>query len=138
MILEDPRMSKRLTSAILLALLAVTVALPIQAGGMMCRMDRAAPAPACNSCDLASLERTVPSVSAGSCCRFEAPKDVASSPVLLGATSKSAVGSDASDFALADLGVSPTLDTAARSAASGETRARSSTSGNPQSTVLRL
>lgn len=60
----------------------------------VCHMDRSPSSRACASCTTQSGAATGASLSAASCCRFEAPRDTPSTPVLTGSAQRLATGGD--------------------------------------------
>ena len=73
-------MIRRLTGLLVLVTLVAVQALPVAAGGMVCRMDRPAPTEDCSQCDVAPADNSVPDLSAGSCCRFGTAPEVSMVP----------------------------------------------------------
>lgn len=82
-------MTRRFVSLLLLAILVAVQALPVSAQGMACRMTPSAPsapsAPSkeCARCDASAGPSAVPALAAGSCCRFESPRESSTLPGVL-------------------------------------------------------
>ena len=83
------------------AVLAGIVHLP-GAPAMACRMDEpvAAPAPTCGACGAGSEPTNVPSLEAGSCCRFAAPEEVSSLPEWTQSSQRAIAGAELQALAL--------------------------------------
>jgi hypothetical protein len=64
--------ARNVTSLLLLGILLAAQAAPLAASGRRCGMERHARVALCGSCDIAGPPNRATTVSAASCCRFEA------------------------------------------------------------------
>lgn len=69
---KENSVTRRYVSILMLAILMGANAAPLAASGRHCAMQRPAPSGVCARCDLAGGSSREASLSAGSCCRFEA------------------------------------------------------------------
>lgn len=83
-------MTRRFVSLLLLAILVAAQALPVSAQGTTCRMARPAPSKECVRCDVNAGSNAAPTLSSGSCCRFDSPRESATLPGVLGQSQRAA------------------------------------------------
>jgi len=83
-------MTRRFVSLFLLAVLVAAQALPASAHGMVCRMARPAPSKECVRCDVNAETSAIPTISSGSCCRFDSPRESAALPGVVGQSQRAA------------------------------------------------
>ena len=72
-------MARRFASFVLLGILVTVQAAPLAASGPVCPMERPA-ALLCVGCDVAAASNRATTVSAGSCCRYEAASATSPTP----------------------------------------------------------